>query len=384
MKILFASDSLKGTITSRRAGELLCRAANAVFGTVEGEILTIADGGEGTVEAVCSACGGRIVECDARDPLGRRMTAHYGLLDEESAIIEMAAASGLPLLREEEKNPLLTSSWGTGDMIVDALDRGCHKLYLAIGGSATSDGGIGCLSVLGMCFYDQDGGLLAGRGIDLGKIALIDDCYLDERLGDCEITVMCDVNNPLCGKNGAVYTFGPQKGADEAMCEELECGMCHYRDLIVEKYGVNPDDIPGSGAAGGLGTALAVVLHGVLKPGIETVLDLSMFDEKAKWADLVVTGEGCTDWQSAFGKVIQGVGERCLKAGVPCVGVSGSLGKGWESVLDHGIASVMTSIDRVMTREEVVSCAEEKYYWAGVRMFKAIKAGISVNQRMRD
>lgn len=384
MKILFACDSLKGTISSRRAGELLQKAAIDVFGNVEGEILTIADGGEGTVEAVCEACGGRIVECAARDPLGRKIVAHYGMLDEESAIIEMAAASGLPLLREEEKNPLLTSSWGTGDMILDALDRGCKKLYVAIGGSATSDGGIGCLCALGMRFYDRDGLLLAGRGEDLGKICVMNDGLLDKRLGDCEITVMCDVNNPLCGKDGAVYTFGPQKGADAEMCELLEVGMCHYRDLIVDQYGINPDEIAGSGAAGGLGTALSVILHGLLKPGIETVLDLSKFNEKARLADLVVTGEGCTDWQSSFGKVMQGVGERCERIGVPCVGVSGSLGKGWESVLEHGIASLVTSIDRVMSMEEVMTGAQEKYYWAGVRMFRAIKAGISINMRMRD
>lgn len=384
MKILFASDSLKGTIASKRAGELLCKAANDVFGNVEGAIMTVADGGEGTVEAVCEACGGKIVPCAARDPLGRYITAHYGLVDEDSAIIEMASASGLPLLKEEERNPMLTGTWGTGDMICDALNKGCRKLYLAIGGSATSDGGIGCLSALGMRFYDKDGRLLEGRGKDLGKIALIDDSCLDERLCDSEIIVMCDVNNPLCGSNGAVYTFGPQKGADEEMCKELEAGMCHYRDTIFAKYGVNPDEIPGSGAAGGLGTALAVVLRGVMKPGIETVLDLSRFDEKAKWADLVVTGEGCTDRQSAFGKVMQGIGERCRLIGVPCVGVSGALGKGWEKILTCGIETVVTSVDRVMTREEALLDVQDKYYWAAVRMFGAIKAGISVNQRMRD
>lgn len=373
MKILFACDSLKGTISSRRAGELLQKAAIDVFGNVEGEILTIADGGEGTVEAVCEACGGRIVECAARDPLGRKIVAHYGMLDEESAIIEMAAASGLPMLKENEKNPLLTSSWGTGDMIRDALDRGCRKLFLAIGGSATSDGGMGCLSALGMRFYDENGHLLDGRGKDLAHIVVMDGSALDKRLKDAEIIVMCDVNNPLCGKDGAVYTFGPQKGADEEMCAVLEKGMCHYRDLMIEKYGINPDDIAGSGAAGGLGTALAMVLQGVMKPGIETVLDLSLFDEKAGNADLVVTGEGCTDWQSAFGKVMQGVGERCMRLGVPCVGVSGSLGEGFEKVMDCGIESIVTSIDRMMSLDEVITHAEEKYYWAAVRMFGAIK-----------
>ena len=384
MKILFASDSLKGTISSKKAGELLWKAADHVFGKVEGEILSIADGGEGTVEAVCSACGGKLVTCEVRDPLGRTITAQYGLLDEERAMIEMAAASGLPLLKEEEKNPLLTSTWGTGDLIRDALDHGCKKLYLAIGGSATSDGGMGCLSALGMRFYDASGNVLSGRGEDLIRVAEIDDSGLDPRLSVVEIVVMCDVNNPLCGKHGAVYVFGPQKGADEQMCEMLESGMCHYRDLVKEKYGINPDDIPGSGAAGGLGTALGIILHGVMKPGIETVLDLSLFNEKAKWANLVVTGEGCTDYQSAFGKVMQGVGERCKAIGVPCVGVSGSLGEGFEKVMDSGIESIMTSVDRIMTLEEALHEAEEKYYWAGVRMFGAIKAGISVNLRMRD
>lgn len=384
MKILFASDSLKGTVSSHRAGELLWKAADHVFGKVDGEILAIADGGEGTVEAVCTACNGKLVECPAHDPLGRRIMAHYGLLDEDSAIIEMASASGLTLLSDEEKNPLLTSTYGTGEMILDALDRGCRKLYLAIGGSATSDGGTGCLTALGMRFYDGEGNVLVGRGQDLERIAVMDESALDKRLKHVELIVMCDVNNPLCGENGAVYVFGPQKGADEEMCAVLEAGMCHYRDLIQEKYSINPDEIAGSGAAGGLGTALAVMLHGVMKPGIETVLDLSLFDEKAKEADLVVTGEGCTDYQSAFGKVMQGVGERCRAMGVPCVGVSGALGEGFEKVMETGIMSLVTSIDRLMTPKEVVQQAEEKYYWAAVRMFGAIKAGICINMRMRD
>ena len=384
MKILFASDSLKGTISSKRAGELLWKAADHVFGNVDGEILAIADGGEGTVEAVCTACDGKLVECTVHDPLGRMIEAHYGLLKEDSAIIEMASASGLTLLRDEEKNPMLTSTYGTGEMILDALDHGCRKLYLAIGGSATSDGGTGCLSALGMRFYDGEGNVLIGRGQDLARIAVMDDSALDGRLKHVEIIVMCDVNNPLCGKEGAVYVFGPQKGADEKMCEVLEAAMCHYRDLIIEKYGINPDEIAGSGAAGGLGTALAVVLRGVMKPGIETVLDLSLFDEKAKEADLVVTGEGCTDYQSAFGKVMQGVGERGRAMGVPCVGVSGALGEGFENVMDMGVMSMVTSIDRLMNTKEVVEQAEEKYYWAAVRMFGAIKAGICVNMRMRD
>lgn len=225
--------------------------------------------------------------------------------------MEMAAASGLPLVPEEKRDPRYTTSYGTGEMIADALRRGFRDISIAIGGSATNDGGIGCIRALGGKFLDEKYQELKGCGEDLMKIRKIDLSGLNPLIKECKFTVMCDVTNPLCGKDGATYTFGRQKGAIPEIQNDLEAGMCNYRDIIKEQFDLDMDNIPGSGAAGGLGTALMVFLNGTLKSGIETVLDLVDFDEHLKDVDIVVTGEGATDWQSVFGKVMQGVGVHC-------------------------------------------------------------------------
>lgn len=236
------------------------------------------------------------------------------MLDENRAVMEMAAASGLPLVPEEKRDPRYTTSYGTGEMIADALRRGFRDISIAIGGSATNDGGIGCIRALGGKFLDENNQELKGCGEDLMKIRKIDLSGLNPLIKECKFTVMCDVTNPLCGKDGATYTFGRQKGATPEIQNDLEAGMCNYRDIIKEQFDLDMDNIPGSGAAGGLGTALMVFLNGTLKSGIETVLDLVDFDEHLKGVDIVVTGEGATDWQSVFGKVMQGVGVHCKSA----------------------------------------------------------------------
>ncbi len=227
---------------------------------------------------------------------------------ENRAIIEMALASGYALVPSEKKNPLYTSSYGTGELIRDALDRGFRDITIAIGGSATNDGGMGCMRALGIRFLNREGRELMGNGSDLEHLAEIDDSGLDSRLADTRFTVMCDVTNPLCGEQGATYTFGPQKGGTPEVLERLERGMENYRDILIRTYGINPDTIPGSGAAGGLGAALLVFLRAELRSGIETVLDLIGFDSRLEGVSLVVTGEGCTDWQSCYGKVVPGSG----------------------------------------------------------------------------
>lgn len=384
MKLLFVSDSFKGSLSSSETAALLEKAAHRVFPDAECTALEMADGGEGTAAAVCRAVHGKMVTCTARDPLGRPTEAFYALLPDHTAVIEMAAASGLPLLKMEERNPLLTSTWGTGDLIRKALDDGCRRIAVAIGGSATSEGGMGCLAALGAVFLDEEGRELEGRGCDLIRVSSIDLSHLDPRLSETEITVMCDVRNPLCGKEGAVMTFAEQKGADEAMRQELEEGMCRYRDVIRRQFHQDPDQIAGAGAAGGLGTALAVLLGGKMRSGIETVLELVRFDDLLRDCDLAVTGEGCTDWQSCCGKVMQGVGEHCQKAGVPCIALSAVLGRGWQDILGHGIGSIMTTADRIMTLEDAMAAAHEKYEEAAVRMFLMIRTGMLLAGRMES
>ena len=378
MKLLFASDSFKGSLTSEKTVELLQRAAREVFGACECSGVPVADGGEGTVEAVITAEQGEQVTVKVHGPLMEETESFYGIFDQDKAVIEMAAASGLPMVPEELRNPLNTTSFGTGELILDALKRGYRDISIAIGGSATNDGGMGCARALGVKFLDQNGNELEGFGRDLAKVASIDISGLDERVKSAKITVMCDVTNPLCGKDGATWTFGKQKGATPEIQEELEKGMCSYRDVIKETFGIDCDEIPGAGAAGGLGAALRVFLKGEMKSGIETVLELIRFDERLEGVDLVVTGEGRTDWQSCFGKVMQGVGMHAKAKGVPVLGLSGSLGKNAMDICDCGISSLMTTVNAPMPLSEALERAEELYYEGALRMFRFVKTGMDM------
>jgi glycerate kinase len=378
MKLLFASDSFKGSLTSEKTVELLSRAAREVFGECECSGVPVADGGEGTVEAVIAAEHGEYINVKVHGPLMEETESFYGTFDGNKAVIEMAAASGLPMVPEELRNPLNTTTFGTGELILDALKRGYRDISIAIGGSATNDGGMGCARALGVKFLDQDGNELEGFGRDLARVAAIDISGLDERVKDSKITVMCDVTNPLCGKDGATWTFGKQKGATPEIQEELEKGMCSYRDVIRETFGIDCDGIPGTGAAGGLGAALMVFLGGEMKSGIETVLDLIRFDERLEGVDLVVTGEGRTDWQSCFGKVMQGVGMRAKAKGIPVLGLSGSLGKNAMDICSCGISSLMTTVNAPMPLSEALERAEELYYEGALRMFRFVRTGMEI------
>ena len=375
MKFLFASDSFKGTLSSKRTAALLAQAASEIFPGCEYSSIEVADGGEGTTDAVLSAVNGEKIAVSVHGPLWEEISAYYGKLDDRRAVMEMAAASGLPLVPSEQRDPRKTTSYGTGEMIADALGKGFRDISIAIGGSATNDGGIGCMRALGVRFLDENGQELSGCGADLAEIRSIDVSGLDPRVKECKFTVMCDVTNPLCGEKGATHTFGKQKGGTPEILEELEKGMCNYRDILKNQFGVNMDEVPGAGAAGGLGAALMVFLNGTLKSGIETVLDLVEFDRKLEGVSLVVTGEGSTDWQSVFGKVMQGVGVHCRKAGIPAVAVVGSMGKGAEDIFDYGIESILTTVNAVMPLDEALGRAEELYLQAARRMFRMLRAG---------
>lgn len=381
MKLLFASDSFKGTLSSDQTIELLTKAAQEVFGSCETSGVPVADGGEGTTDAVVKARNGEIITVPVHGPLMEMEQGFYGRLSETEAILEMAAASGLPMVPEEKRNPLNTTTYGTGELLKAALDAGYTEIAIAIGGSATNDGGMGFASALGIRFLDQDGNVLEGRGEDLEKVAHIDMSGLDPAVQKAHFTVMCDVTNPLCGPDGATYTFGKQKGGTPEILDRLEKGMQNYRDVIIREFGVNPDEIQGSGAAGGLGTALKVFLHAEMKSGIETVLDLIDFDARLEGVDLVVTGEGRTDWQSCFGKVMQGVGDRSAKHQVPVAALCGGLGPDYEKIYAHGISSIMTTVDGPMPLKEALDNATELYYKGAIRMFRFIQTGMQMNTK---
>lgn len=378
MKFLFASDSFKGSLSSLRISELLTIAARETFPYCECSSIEVADGGEGTTDAVLSAVCGERISLTVTDPLWRNIQSYYGQLDDHRAIMEMASASGLPLLTAEERNPFKTTTFGTGEMIKDALDRGFTDISIAIGGSATNDGGMGCMCALGVRFLDEHGLELKGCGENLIRIAKIDTTHMDPRIATTKFTVMCDVTNPLCGEHGATYTFAKQKGATPEMLVELETGMCHYRNLLLEQFGIDANEVSGAGAAGGLGIALMLFLNATLQSGIETVLQLVDFDQKLNNVSLVVTGEGCTDWQSTFGKVMHGVGLHSKAKNIPVVAIVGSLGEGYEKIYDSGVDSIITTVDGPMELKEALDRAEELYLRAARRLFRMIWVGLNM------
>ena len=378
MNFLFASDSFKGSLTSEKISELLNKAALKIFPDCKTASVLTADGGEGTLDAVLSGTGGEKITIKAQDPLGREISACFGKTDEKSAIVEMATASGLPLLKDNERNPLKTSSFGTGELICAALSGGAENITVAIGGSATNDGGMGAMSALGIKFNDKDGNLIKGSGEDLEKVADIDTTGLHEGAKKAKITVMCDVNNPLIGENGATYIFGAQKGADSNMQKRLENGMKNYSSVIKEKLGISCDSLAGGGAAGGLGAALLVFLNAEMKSGIETLLDLINFDDLVKKADVIITGEGRMDGQSVCGKVASGIGLRAKKANKPAFAIVGGMGDGAEKIFDSGICSVMPTVNSPMSLDDAIKNAETLYENAAERLFRIIKASMNL------
>lgn len=376
MKLVFASDSFKGSLSSEKTSELLTKAANEVFGSCDIVSVPMADGGEGTLDAILRTCGGEKISADVHDPLMKPIRACYGRLEKGKAVVEMAEASGLVLVPKSDRNPLRTTSYGTGELVRAALDYGLKDIAVSIGGSATNDGGMGFARALGIRFFDKECRELDGRGEDLERVKHIDMSGIDKNAADAIFTVMCDVKNPLCGPQGATYTYGRQKGGTPEILDRLEAGMQNYREVLIHEFGTDPDMSEGTGAAGGLGAALKIFLKAEMKSGIETVLDIIDFDAVLHGADLVITGEGMSDRQSSCGKVVQGIGDRAKKHGVPVIALVGSLGDGYEELYEHGIESFFTTVDSPMGLSEALERAEQLYYRAAVRMFRTISTGM--------
>ena len=339
MKIVIASDSFKGSLSSIEVAQAATRGIKAVYPNCEVVAVNVADGGEGTVEAVVEALGGEIVHCRVSDPFGRPIEARYGKAGEK-AIIEMAAASGLPLLSVEERNPWMTSTYGTGEMIMDAIQRGCRQFLVGIGGSATNDAGTGMLQALGFKFYDFNGKEIADcRGGRLQDIADLDDTFVPKAVREAQFIVACDVDTPFCGPEGAAPVFAPQKGADAEMVAKLDAGMTSFAHVIENKYGINIVPVAGAGAAGGMGGAFRAFLDAKLQRGVEMVLDSIDFNAIIQDADLIITGEGKIDFQTAKGKTAAGVLARAKAQNIPVIAIGGCV-EMCESVQQMGFAGI--------------------------------------------
>ncbi|MBQ9156500.1 MAG: glycerate kinase [Eubacterium sp.] len=378
MKLLFAPDSFKGSLTSKQQIALLREAAREVFPDCDIVETPVADGGEGTMEALVDSFHGRLESLTVKGPLGGPVDAAYGILNENTVIIEMAQASGLPLVDKDDRNPFLTSTYGTGEMIAHVLKEGYSHILLAIGGSATNDGGMGAASALGIVFLDESGQALTPCGGSLNQIRVIDDSGLLPAFRQARFTIMCDVDNPLLGPRGATYVYGPQKGASPEICEELEAGMSNYNAVLKAQYGVDYADMKGAGAAGGLSVPFLTFSQAELKAGIDTVFDAIDFSSLLDDVDLVVTGEGRTDEQSAYGKVLYGIGQACLKKNIPAVSLVGCLGPGYEAIYSCGIDSLFTITDGPMSLEKSMSNAANLYKDSAKRLFRLIRVGMRI------
>lgn len=360
MKIIIAPDSYKGSLSAKEVADSIERGIKKVDDTIEVIKVPMADGGEGTVRALVDATGGRIIETVVSDPLMRKITAFYGILgDNRTAVIEMSAASGLPLLSESERNPEITTTYGTGELILHALDMGCDKLIIGLGGSATNDGGEGMAKALGIKFLDRYGNDIGLGGGCLNKLESIDMSGIDKRVYKCKIIAACDVDNPLCGVNGASHVFGPQKGASPEVVKKLDSNLLHYGKIIEAATNRKVADTEGAGAAGGLGAALLAFLNAGLKRGIDIVTEIVDLENKVKGCDLVITGEGMIDFQTAYGKTPYGVAKIASKYGIPVIAIAGSIGKDAHILYKKGFTSIFSIADKPMTLEESISnCSE--------------------------
>ena len=353
-KIIIAPDSFKGSLTSIEVANAIEEGIKNLITNCEIVKLPIADGGDGTMDTLVSALKGKKIKIKAHDPLMRPIKVEYGLVQNgKTAVIEMAIANGLTLLDIAEQNPSATTTFGTGEIIKDALKRGCHSFLIGIGGSATNDAGTGMLKALGYRFIDKNGKETDGTGNSLSKITKIDESRVMPELKEAQFTIACDVNNPFSGLNGAAYVYAPQKGASEQMVKELDEGMESFRQLIEKVKGLNLNTIPGTGAAGGLGGGFVAFLNAELKPGIEMVLQAIDFDKHLLNSDLVITAEGKLDKQTAMGKAASGILDAASQKKIPVIAIGGTV-EDKEVLLKRGFSSLFSTTPSTMPLQEAM------------------------------
>ncbi len=380
MRILLAPQALKGSLTAAETAQALAQGVRAAAPDAQVIELPIADGGEGTVEAMVAATGGTLIPVTVTGPLGEPVAAFFGILGEagsaeRTAVIEMAAASGLPLVPPERRDPRITTTWGTGELIRHALDRGCRRLLIGIGGSATNDGGAGLAQALGAHLLDEQGQELPPGGAALARLVRIVGETLDPRLRDTVVQVACDVDNPLCGPNGASAIYGPQKGATPEMVRELDDALRHYAEIIKRDLGVDVLELPGAGAAGGLGAGLVAFLKAELLPGSRMVLDALHFDTHLAAANLVMTAEGHLDTQTLRGKSVGAVAAAAKARGIPVIVVAGGVSNEEHALYQMGIAAIVPLPTHPMTLPEAMTLAAPLASRAAERALRLMSIG---------
>lgn len=360
MKIIVCPDSFKGSLSAAQAADAIARGVRRAVPGTDVVQIPLADGGEGTLDALVKATAGRVRRVPAHDPLMRPIEASYGILgDGKTAVVETAAASGLTLLAEPERNPLITTTYGTGELIGAALDSGVTRIILAIGGSATNDGGAGAMTALGARFLDANGRDLPPGGGALAGLARIDVTGFRFPVGKAAVEAACDVTNPLCGPNGASAVFGPQKGATPEMVRHLDQALCKYAQVIYTDLNKDVANLPGAGAAGGFGAGLAAFLDARLRSGIDIVLDAVHFDDALGGAGLVITGEGRLDEQTAAGKTIAGVVRRTSALGIPTVALAGMIQGSTDAIPSIGLTGAYSIVENGVTPEYAMGHAAE-------------------------
>lgn len=384
MKIVIAPDSFKENMTSLEVASAIEKGILQVYPDATCIKVPMADGGEGTVQSLVDATHGRIVQKTVVGPLGKPADAHYGFLgDGETAVIEMAEASGLPLVPKDQRNPLKTTTYGTGQLIVAVLDEGVKKIIIGIGGSSTNDGGAGMAQALGVRFLDNQGRELSdyvGGGM-LDNITKIDISGLDARLKETEMLVACDVDNPLCGERGASNVFGPQKGATPEMVKTLDANLEHYANLIGQQLSKDVKDIAGAGAAGGLGAGLLAFCDAIMKRGVDIVIEATKLERALDGASLAITGEGKVDFQTAFGKTPSGVAKAAKKTDTPVVAIGGALADDARGVYEHGIDGLESAAARDMSLEEAISHSKAHLQLAGERLARLLVIGQRIERK---
>jgi glycerate kinase len=376
MRILIAPQSLKGSLTAAEAGSAIAQGVRAVYPEAEIDVVPFADGGEGTVQALVDASGGKIIQKMVTGPLGEPVQAFFGLMgDGSTAVIEMAACAGLPLVPPEKRDPRITTTYGVGELILAALDYGSRHFIIGIGGSATNDGGAGMAQALGASLLSAQGTEITRGGAALATLAHISTSSMDTRLQECTVEVACDVTNPLCGPTGASAVYGPQKGATPEMVEELDKALAHYAQIIEQDLGMSVRDIPGAGAAGGLGAGSMAFLHAKLRPGAQIVFEAVDLEERIRKADLVITAEGQIDAQTAYGKSVGAVAEIAKRYDLPVVAFAGSLGDNYRVVYELGVDAVVALPSSPMTLTYAMENAARLISDAAERACRLIQVG---------
>ena len=379
MKIVIAPDSFKGSLTALQAAEAIEIGLRRVFPDAEIEKVPMADGGEGTVQSLVDATGGEILTERVLDPLGGAIDAKYGVLgDGVTAVIEMAAASGLPLVPPDKRNPLVTTTYGTGQLIKTALDRRCRKLIIGIGGSATNDGGAGMAQALGAKLLTANGTQIEWGGGGLSDLASIDISELDRRIAETETVVACDVNNPLTGECGASHVYGPQKGATPEMVDALDANLACFDKILERDLGKSVGAVPGAGAAGGLGAGLLAFLDAELRSGVEIVVEATQLEKRLAGADLVITGEGQINFQTVFGKTPVGVAKVAKTHGIPVIAIAGSITSDANGVYNAGIDAMIDILPEPMALEIAIEKASVLTTAAAERAGRMIATGMKM------